>query len=78
MAATQGGHLFLCSLRCLWSWSFFCSAKDEIYINVSEYLHGMRKKSELMNGEQERALLHILWCGYYIIITLNLHVVFIF
>lgn len=70
MAATQGGHLFLCSLCCLWSWSFFCSAKDEIYINVSEYLHGMRKKSELMNGEQER---EPCYTYYGVVITLLLH-----
>lgn len=63
---TQGGHLFLVYL---W-WSFFCSAKDEIYINVSEYLHGMRnnaKKSELMNGERETCIL------YGVVITLLLH-----
>lgn len=76
----QGGHSFVKKKLYvyLW-WSFFCSVKDEIYINVSEYFFFMQKKSELMNGEQESKIIFIQrWCGYYIIITLNLHVVFIF
>lgn len=63
----------------LW-WSFFCSVKDEIYINVSEYFTHCKnngKKNELMNGVHERGI-NVCMCGYYIIITLNLYVVFIF